>query len=102
MLDRAGAIEGENLRRHAIEEVTGMTNGDYGPFICCECFFQGFARRDVEMVRRLVEKQHVDARIDQLSQRESSLLSTGKILFLLGNVIAGQKKFAYKGSASAA
>src|SRR6266849_8947884 len=50
------------------------------------------------MICRLVEYQHIDARIDQLRQRQSSLLAAGKIAHVLVNVVAGEKKLCQKGT----
>ena len=50
------------------------------------------------MVCRLIEHQHIHARIDQLRQRQSSLLATGQIADVLVNVVAGEKKLREKRS----
>src|SRR5262245_46421688 len=44
------------------------------------------------MVGRLVEDKHVDARVDQFRQRQSSLLSARKRRDRLENVVAGEEK----------
>src|SRR5690349_7564906 len=44
------------------------------------------------MVCRLIENQHIHARVDQLSQRESSLLATGNVSDVLVDVIPGKEK----------
>src|ERR1043166_9646164 len=44
------------------------------------------------MVGRLVEHQHVHTRVDQLRQRESSLLAPRKISHVFVNVVAGKQK----------
>src|SRR5437667_8584279 len=92
------AVEGEYLRRHSIKEKPIMTDGDDGSLIRFQRFFERFARRNIEMIRRLVEHQDIDARINQLCERESSLLSTGQIAHVLVNVIAKEKKFCQKRS----
>src|SRR5689334_3479529 len=50
------------------------------------------------MVRRLVEHQHVHARVDQLRERESSLLTARKISHVLVNIITGKQKLGEKRS----
>src|SRR5713226_7844286 len=98
MLDAAGTIQRQNLRGYPIEKVSVVTDRDYRSFKGVECFLQGFARWNVEMIRRLVEHQHVSARINQLGQRESSLLSAGKIAHVFVNVVADKQKLCQKRS----
>ena len=50
------------------------------------------------MIGGLVEHQHIDARIDQLRQRQSALLAAGKIANMFVNIIAGKMKFSQKGT----
>ena len=49
------AIQGQDLRRDTIEEVSIVTDGDDGSLIRRKSFFKRFSRRNVEMVGRLVE-----------------------------------------------
>src|SRR5712692_4077290 len=98
MFDVAGAVERENLRSYPIQEKAVVTDRDDRSFKRVERFFQRFARRNVEMICRLVEHQNVYARINQLGQRESSLLSAGKIAHVFVNVIADKQKLCQKRS----
>src|SRR5712691_11649020 len=98
MFNVAVAVERQNLRRNAIEEVAVVTDCDDRSFKGVERFFQGFARGNVEMISRLVEHEHVHPRVNQLGQRESSLLSAGKIAHVLVNVIADKQKLRQKRS----
>src|SRR6266404_5850894 len=59
MFSVALAIQCQNLCRYAIQEISIVTNCYDRPFIRLERLFQRFARRDVEMVGRLVKDQHV-------------------------------------------
>src|SRR5258708_16899483 len=98
VFDIAVAVERQNLRGYSVEEVAVVTDRDDRSFKGVERFLQRFARGDVEMIRRLVEHEHVHARIDQLGQRESSLLSAGKIAHMLVDVIADEQKLRQKRS----
>src|SRR5688500_5601153 len=44
------------------------------------------------MVRRLIQNQNVYTRVDQLCERQSSLLTTGEISDVLVNVVTGKQK----------
>ena len=72
------AVERQYLRRHSIEKKSIVADCYNRAFISLERFFERFARRNIEMIRGLVEHQDIDARIDQLCERESSLLSPDK------------------------
>src|SRR5215212_4967096 len=48
------------------------------------------------MVSRLVKDENVHARVDQLRQGESSLLTTGKIAHVLVDVVASEEKLRQK------
>ena len=98
MFDVAGAVERENLIGHPIEEISVVTNCYDGALVGVQRFLQGFARRNVEMICRLIEHQNVHARVNQLGQRESSLLSAGKIAHVFVNVIADKQKLSQKRS----
>src|SRR5258708_18584124 len=98
LFDIAVAIERQNPRGYSLEEVAVVTDRDDRSFKGVERFLQRFARGNVEMIRRFVEHEHVHARIDQLGQRESSLLSAGEIAHMLVDVIADKQKLRQKGS----
>src|SRR5438309_2197758 len=98
MLRDPFTIQSQNLRGDAIEEIAVVANRDDRPLVGVERCFQSFTGRNVKVVRRFVEQQHIDARVDQLRQREPSFLSTGKIAHMLVNVVAKKKKLCEKRS----
>ena len=98
MLDIACAIQRQYLGRNAIEEETIMTDRHDRSFIGLERFFQSFTRWNVEVIGGLVQHEYVHARVDQLRQRQSSLLSAGQIAHMLVNVVAKEKKLCEKRS----
>ena len=69
------AVEREYLRRNSIEEKAIVADCYNRTFIRLERFFKRFSRRNIEMVGGLIEHQDIDARINQLRERESPLLS---------------------------
>ena len=50
------------------------------------------------MISGLVQDEYVHARVDQLRQRQSPLLSAGQIAHMLVNVVANEKKLCEKRS----
>ena len=98
VLNAAVAVERQHLRAHAIEEKSIVANRDDRSFVSLERFFQRFARRDVQMISRLVQHQHVYARVDELRQREPSLLAAGEITHVLVHVIAEEEELGQKRS----
>src|SRR5437870_3605173 len=98
MFSAACTVERENLRPDAIKEVAIVADRDYRALVGVQRFFQCFARRNVEMVCRLVEHEHVDSRIDQFCERQSSLLSAGEIADVFVNIVTGKMKLSQKGA----
>src|ERR1044072_5724038 len=92
VLGVSAAVEREYLCGDAVEEVSVVADGDDGAVVGVEGFFERFARRDVEVVRRLVEDEDVDARVDELGEREPSLLAAGQISDVLVNVVAREEE----------
>ena|SRR5438874_12833701 len=96
MLDVACAIQRQYLRRNTIEEETVMTDRHDRSFISFERFLQSFTRWNVEVISGLVQYKYIHARVDQLRQRESPLLSAGQIAHVLIDVVAKEKKLCEK------
>src|SRR5689334_14016068 len=92
MVDIAFAIQCKNLSGNSIEKEPIVTDGHNRSFVSFECFFQSFARGNVEVVCWLVQHQHVNARIDQFGQRESSLLSSGQVANVFVDIVTEEKK----------
>src|SRR5256714_3368355 len=90
------AIQRQNLCRDAVQEKPIMTYRHDSSLVSIERIFQRFARWNIKMVGWFIKHQHVNARINQLRQGESSLLSAGEIADVLVNVIAGEKKLRKK------
>ena len=59
VLCAAGAVEGEDLRRQAIEQISIVCHQHQRAGKLQERFFQDIERRDIEIVRRLVEHQQI-------------------------------------------
>ena len=68
-------LDDQEARADAIEEVAVMADGDQGSFVGAERVFQRFARRDVEVVGRLVEHQHVAREEHDLRHRQPAALA---------------------------
>src|SRR5438067_12322655 len=77
------AVEREDLRCDAVEEVSVVADCDDRAVVRVERLFQSLARWDVEVICRLVEDEDVDARVDEFRERESSLLAAGQIAYVL-------------------
>src|SRR5947209_8293466 len=55
MLRATSAVEGQNLCCYAVQKVAVVADRDDRALICVERFFQGFARGNIKVVRRLVK-----------------------------------------------
>ena len=75
MFDVAEAVKSKDLGRNFIEKEPIVTNRNDRSFVSFQRCFQCLARRDIQMVGRLVEHQHIDTRVNQFRQRQPSLLS---------------------------
>jgi hypothetical protein len=77
-------IKREDLCRDLVEKESVVADRDDSAVVFVERCFESFARRNVEMVRRLVEDQDVLSRIDQLRKSEPSLFAAlkGSLTFL--------------------
>src|SRR3712207_9337808 len=70
VLGAAPAVEREDLRGDAVEEVAVVADGDDGAVVGAEGFFEGLARGDVEVVRRLVEDERSEEHTSELQSRQ--------------------------------
>jgi len=64
----AVALEGEDVRGDAVQEPAVVADDDDAPGKGLEAGLQRAERVDIEVVGRLVEEQHVAARLEQLGQ----------------------------------
>src|SRR5207248_7390089 len=63
-----------------IQEITIVADNDKSRRICLQKFFQPFDGAHVEMIRWLVQQQHVRFRKQQTGESQTILLSAGKFL----------------------
>src|SRR6187399_3572627 len=73
-----------------------MADGDYRAVIFFKSVLERFTRRDVEVIGRLVEHEHILLRIDQLGQGESSFFSAGQCRHGLEDILAGKQELSEK------
>src|ERR1044071_1312817 len=97
MLGAACAVERENLRGYAVQKIAVVADGDNRSLISVERLFESFAGRNVQMVGRLVQDKHVDARIDQLGESETAFLAARQIAHMLVNIVAREEKLGEEG-----
>src|SRR5438093_12241082 len=69
------ALEDEQVCRDAVEEPAVVADNDDASREIEQRFFERAQRVDVEIVRRLVEEQHVAARLEQLREMEAIALA---------------------------
>ena len=84
------AFERQNLGRNPIEKISIVADGNDSAFVSSQRLLQRLARRNVQVICRLIEHQHVHARIDKLRQGQSSLLSAGEIADMFVNIVASE------------
>src|SRR5262245_40348047 len=70
-----GAVEREQLRRHAVEQVAVVRHEHQRARELEQALLEHLERRDVEVVRRLVEQQHVRGLEHQARDQDPRLLS---------------------------
>ncbi len=68
-------LEHQQAPAHSIEKVAIVADHDEGSCIAVERVFQGFARRNVQVVGRFVEGQHVARKQQHLGQRQTTALA---------------------------
>src|SRR4051812_201 len=72
------ALPREQMSRHLVEEPPVVADDDRATWELLQRVFERTERLDVEVVGRLVEKQHVSARLQRQSQVEPVALATGE------------------------
>src|SRR6476660_999490 len=82
----------KNLRCDPVQKVAIVRNGQDRPVEIIESIFQSFACCYVKVICRLVENQHVSTRIDQLCQRKTPFLASGKDRNRLVDIITTEQK----------
>ena len=83
----AVALEGEDVRRDAVEEPAIVADHDDAAGELDDRVLERAQRVDVEVVGRLVEQQHVAAALQQLGEVDAVPLAAGEIadaLLLVG------------------
>src|SRR5690606_16702707 len=81
--DLAVALEREDMRRDAVEEPAIVRDHDRAAREVQQSLLERAQRLDVEIVRRLVEQQHVAARAKQLREMDTVTLAAGEEADLL-------------------
>ena len=79
ILDHLAGFQLVNHGYDPIEHPAVVADKNHRPGILAEELFQPLSARDVEVVGRLIEQQHVRLGQQQLRQRESVFLAAGKI-----------------------
>ena len=74
------ALEGEDVRRDPVEEPAVVGDHDGAAGEVDERILERAERVDVEVVRRLVEEEHVAARLEQLGEVDAVPLSAREVL----------------------
>src|SRR4051794_39722733 len=86
-LDVALALEGEDVGRDAVQEPAVVADDDRAAGVVLERFLQRPQGVDVEVVRRLVEEEHVRARLQDLGEVHAVALAAREhadLLLLVG------------------
>ena len=74
------AVELEDPSGDVVEEITVVRNGDDRALVLLQVGFQPLDRLGVEVVRRLVEKEHVRLLQEQPAEGDAAALTAGKVL----------------------
>src|SRR5262245_23093898 len=77
--DLAVALEREDVGRDAVEEVAVVRHDDRAAGERLERLLEDAQRLEVEVVRRLVEDEHVAALLEQLGELEAVPLAAGEL-----------------------
>ena len=84
------AVELENPACDVVEEVTVVRNGNYGTFILTQVLLQPVDALGIEVVRRLVQKQHVGLLQQQAAEGHTASLASRQHLDALVGIGAPQ------------
>ena len=88
--DALAAIQLQDPARHVVEEIAVVGHGDHRTLVLLEMLFEPVDRLGVEVVRRLVEQQHVGLLQQQAAQRHAAALTAREHLHRLVGVGAAQ------------
>ena len=72
------ALESENVRGNAVEEPAVVRDDHHAAAELLQTLFKRTQGRDVKVVRRLVQKQEVAARSEELREMDAVALAAGK------------------------
>src|SRR5207244_844325 len=82
------AVEREHVRRYAVQEVPVVGHDDRAAGELLESLLEDPQRLQVEVVRRLVQEEHVAAAADQLRELDAVALASREVpdlLLLIGS-----------------
>ena len=82
MTRRASEFHLDDSYTGPIQEITIVADDDKSRRVCLQKFFQPFDGAHVEMIRWLVQQEHVRFRKQQTGESQTILLSAGKFLGL--------------------
>ena len=85
-------IKFEDARRHAVEKITIMRYEKHAAAIVLQKLFQPFDHADVEMIRRLVQKQEIRLPKECLGKTDARRLPAGKIADVLCKILLGKSQ----------
>ena len=91
-LDITQAVETKHHGGDAIEHVAIVRHQNQGPAKFEQVFFQNFESRNIEIVGRFVEQQHVRRLQHQLRDQHPGALATGKLPHRTIQIFVGEKK----------
>ena len=75
VLGLACAVQRKYLSGDTVQKVAVVADGNNRSLLSVKRLFQSFARRNVQMVRGLIQYEHVGARVDKFRKRKPSLFS---------------------------
>src|SRR5439155_25867454 len=97
-LDVAVALERQDVRRDAVEEPAIVADDDRAARELQQAVFERAQRVDVEVVRRLVEQQHVAGALDHLREVDAVALAARQDADALLLILALEVEARYVGA----
>src|SRR5262245_39632556 len=89
-------LNDQQLRGNLVQEITVVADEDHRAVEFAKRFFERVAGPQIEMIRRLVENQHVRIRRGEPSERRSVSLSAAQAADALKDHVAGDAKASQK------
>ena len=83
-------VELEDARRDAVEEIAVMADEQHAAPVLAQERLKPLRHADVEMVRRLVEKEEIRLAHERLRETDARLLSAGEMLDVLREIRLGK------------